>query len=205
MTDGMVTRARAVDDQLSSMADQLARHDSTFAKIDCLCSTVQLHAESFDLLRKSHAESFDVLRTSLAAQQAVMSDMMVKLQHLDKVASPSVTKFSSSQPPLLPLPTSHPPSPMHHSSELSPPSLHSNSSSPPNRPPKIKVPLFAGEDDVLGWLFQINHYFVFNQIPADQRLSIAAFYMTGPARQWFQWLYSTDQLTHWDDFVRKLE
>lgn len=185
MTDGMVTRARAVDEQLSSLADQLARHDSVFAKIDSLCSIVQLHAESFDLLRKSHSESFDFLRNSLAAQQAVMTDMMVKLQHLDKVASPSTAQFSSPQPPLLPLPSPSSHTSIHHSSVLSPPSLHSNSSNSPPRPPKIEVPLFVGEPDVLGWLFQMNHYFLFNQIPADQRLAIAAFYMIGPARQWF--------------------
>ena len=46
---------------------------------------------------------------------------------------------------------------------------------------------------------------MFHQIPDDQRVAIAAFYMAGSARQWFQWLHSTDQLGHWDDFVRKLE
>lgn len=200
MTEGMVTRARAVDEQLSAIADQLARHDSVFSKIDSLCSTVQHHSDSFKLLRKSHSDLFDILRSSLAAQQTVMAEMMVKLQQLDKGSSSS----SSHQPPLLPLPPSMPVGQINHPSPLNPPSIHSSLSLPTPRLPKIEVPFFSG-DDVLGWLFQINHYFVFNQIPEDQRIAIAAFYMAGSARQWFQWLYSTDQLTHWDDFVRKLE
>lgn len=180
MTEGMVTRARAVDEQLSAIADQLARHDSVFSKIDSLCSTVQHHSDSFKLLRKSHSDSFDILRNSLAAQQTVMAEMMVKLQQLDKGSSSS----SSHQPPLLPLPPSMPVGQINHPSPLNPPSIHSSLSLPTPRLPKIEVPFFSG-DDVLGWLFQINHYFVFNQIPEDQRIAIAAFYMAGSAWQWF--------------------
>lgn len=104
-------RARIVDEQLSSIADQLAHHGSVFSKTDSLYATVQQHSKSFDLLWKNHSNS----------------------------------------------------------------------------------------------LLQINHYFLFYQIPADQCLGMAAFYMIGLARQWLQWLHSTDQLTNWDTFVRKLE
>ncbi|XP_039138145.1 uncharacterized protein LOC120275588 [Dioscorea cayenensis subsp. rotundata] len=180
------------------MADQLARHDSVFAKIDSLCSTVQHHSESFEAIRKSNSESFDLLRTSMASQQAVMAEMMVKLQQLDKPSTPSP------QPHPLPLPTS-PPLPMFQSHlPFTPPSLHPPGSISPPRLPRIEVPLFTGEH-ALSWLFQINHYFHFHQIPDDHRIAMAAFYMTGQALQWFQWLYSTSQLSHWDDFVRKLE
>ncbi|XP_039118795.1 uncharacterized protein LOC120254848 [Dioscorea cayenensis subsp. rotundata] len=195
MTDGMMTRAKAVDEQLSAIADQLARHDAVFTKIDSLCATVQQHSDSFDLLRKSHAESFDILRSSLAAQQSVMAEMMMKLQQLDK---------ATTHPPLLPLPTPKQGTNLLQASPLSPLSLHSSSSMPSTRLPTIDVPLFTGEN-VLGWLFQMNHFFSFHQIPDDHRLPIAAFYMSGSALQWFQWLHTTDQLHHWDDFVRKLE
>lgn len=190
-----MTRARAVDEQLSSMAEQLTRHNFVLTKLDSLCSTIQ-----------QHSESFDVIRSSLATQQTVMAEMMVKLQQLEK-ASPSSSSpllSTSTQPSLLPLPPSNPILSLHPSSPLIPPSLHSNSSISTPQLPKIEVPFFSG-DDVLGWLFQINHYFLFHQIPANQRLAITAFYMAGAARQWFQWLHSTDQLTHWDDFVQKLE
>lgn len=196
MTDGMVTRARAVDDQLSALADHVARHDLVFSKIESLCSTVQHHSESFDLLRKSHTESFDILRSSLAAQQSVMAEMMVKLQQLDRGSSSSVP--SPVQPPLLPLPASFTPS--HHSSLP----IQSTASLPLPRPPKLEVPIFTGED-VLGWLFQINHYFFFHQTPEDQRVAIAAFYMRGSALHWFQWLQATTQLSHWEEFARKIK
>ena len=107
-----MTRARAMEDQLASMAEHLARHESVISKLDALCSTVQQHSDSFDLMRKTHTEafdlmrkthtkSFDFLRNSLSAQQTIMADMMHKLQQFDK--SPA---SSSTQPLLLPLPTS---------------------------------------------------------------------------------------------------
>lgn len=50
MTDSMITRARAVDDQLAAMAEQLMRHDFIFMKLDSLYSTVQHHSESLEIL-----------------------------------------------------------------------------------------------------------------------------------------------------------
>lgn len=85
----MMTRARTVDEQLSSIADQLPHHDTVFTKLDPLCSTVQQHLDSLEMLNKTHTESFDVLCNSQAAQQSVMAEMMLKLQHLDKTTSPS--------------------------------------------------------------------------------------------------------------------
>lgn len=70
--------------------------------------------------------------------------------------------------------------------------------------PTIEVPFFSGEN-VLGWLYHINHFFTFHQIPEDQHLAIAVFYLAGPVLQWFQWLHATDQLTNWNDFDRKIE
>lgn len=34
---------------------------------------------------------------------------------------------------------------------------------------------------------------------------MAAFYMTGAGRQWYQWMHATDQLTTWDAFSARLE
>lgn len=53
MTDGMMTWARAVDNQLSLMAEQLRRYEAALTKLDSLWSTVQQNSESFDVLRKS--------------------------------------------------------------------------------------------------------------------------------------------------------
>lgn len=92
MTEGLVSRACAVEEQVVLMADQLARHDFVFTKIKSLCSTVQHHSESFEVIRKSNLESFDLLRTSMASQQAVMAEMMVKLQQFH----PNTPTFSAS-------------------------------------------------------------------------------------------------------------
>lgn len=88
MTDGMMTRARAIDEQLPSITEQLDRHDTVFTKLENLCTIVQQHSDSFDLLHKNHAESFDILRSSLAAQQSVMAEMMLRLQQLSKPNTP---------------------------------------------------------------------------------------------------------------------
>lgn len=72
------------------------------------------------------------------------------------------------------------------------------------RLPKMEVPLFSGEN-VLSWIFQIEHFFDHHITPEDQKIDIAAFYMTGTALQWFHWLTSTNQLTTWTAFVRQAE
>lgn len=66
-------RARVVDEQLASMAKQLAPHDSVLAKLDSLCSIVQHHSYSFKFFHKSNAKFFDLLRHSMASQQAIMA------------------------------------------------------------------------------------------------------------------------------------
>ncbi|XP_039126949.1 uncharacterized protein LOC120263108 [Dioscorea cayenensis subsp. rotundata] len=47
-----------------------------------------------------------------------------------------------------------------------------------------------------------------SNVPAilpDQRIEIAAFYMTGDALQWYHWLYCTQQLSTWEVFSRQAE
>lgn len=203
----MTTRARAVDYQLSLMAEQLARHDVALTKLDSLCSTVQHHFEAFDILRKTQTESFDTLRTSLASQQAVMAEMLVKLQQLDRGPHTSHLDRApppSQQPPLLPLPSSPPVTHLSPHSPISPNPSNATSSTPSPSFPKLTIPVFSG-DDILSWLFQITHYFNCNYIPDEQHLDITAYYMAGPALRWFHWLHSTSQLSTWETFVRQIE
>lgn len=84
-----------------------------------------------------------------------MTEMMLKLQQLDK---------ATAHPPLLPLPQPKQGMPLHLVSPLTPPSLQSSSYMPSTRLPTIDVPMFTG-DNVLGWLFQITHFFSFYHIP----------------------------------------
>lgn len=134
----------------------------------------------------------------MAMQQSVMSGMMSKLTKLDR----------ASAPPLLPSPPLLVGPPPTQDSHTSPPppiaSLTMTRPSSPTRLPKLEVPLFTGEH-VLSWLFQIEHFFTYHHIPPDQKIDIAAFYMTGKAIQWYHWLSSTHQIITWEHFSRHAE
>lgn len=180
MTETMQTRSRALEEQLTAITDHLARHDALFSKLDTVSNTLQQHHDTLDMIQKS-----------LATQQTVMTEMMSKLMRTDKPSS-----LPSSAPPLLPLPASPP---------LLPSSTGVNQ--PPTtttRLPKLEIPLFIG-DQVLNWVFQIEHFFQFHQITGDERLEIAAFYMTSAALQWYHWMHATNQLSTWEAFVRRAE
>lgn len=58
---------------------------------------------------------------------------------------------------------------------------------------------------MLSWICQIEHFFTFHQILPEQKIDIAAFYMTGDALQWFHWLCATQQLSTWEVFARQAE
>jgi len=62
---------------------------------------------------------------------------------------------------------------------------HPPSPSPPVPPywMKLEVPRFDGSDPV-GWLFKINQFFDYHAMPKNERLTIASFYMDGPALAW---------------------
>lgn len=49
---------------------------------------------------------------------------------------------------------------------------------------KLEVPRFDGHDP-LGWIFKISQFFDYQAIPEHERLTVAAFYMDGPALSWF--------------------
>lgn len=72
------------------------------------------------------------------------------------------------------------------------------------RPPKLQLLPFEGADP-LDWLFQAEQFFTFYNIPVEQRLSMAAFYMKGEALSWFKWMFQNGQLSDWMSFVRALE
>lgn len=178
MTEGMMTRTRAIEETISQLIE---RHDALLAKMENLCGSGQQHADLFDTIQKS-----------LATQQTVMTDMMFKLSKIERGASP----------PLLPSPPASPGSGFHHHLQAATQSSHSAQAG--LRLPKLEIPLFSGED-VLSWIFQIEHFFSHHTTPEDQKILIAAFYMTGEALQWYHWLFATEQLTTWEAFVRLAE
>lgn len=178
MTDATKTRSRVMEEQMAALTD---RHDSMMAKVDTLCTSLHQQAELVETMQKS-----------LALQQSVMTDLMVKLTKLERVTTP----------PLLPAPPGPQEATIQPYSGPSP-SRPSHAPTVPH-PPKLEVPLFTG-DNVLDWLFQIEHFFTHHHIPSDQRVDIVAFYMTGTALQWFHWLSSTQQLSTWANFSRQAE
>ena len=69
---------------------------------------------------------------------------------------------------------------------------------------KLDVPRFDGSDPS-GWIFKIQQFFAYHSTPDSERLTIASFYMEGPALAWFQWLMRNHQLTTWQSFLEALD
>lgn len=69
---------------------------------------------------------------------------------------------------------------------------------------KLEVPRFDGTDPS-GWIFKINQFFAYHVTPEHERLTIASFYMEGPALAWFQWKTRNGQLTSWSGLLQALE
>ncbi|KAL0443843.1 UNVERIFIED_CONTAM: hypothetical protein Slati_2107000 [Sesamum latifolium] len=48
-------------------------------------------------------------------------------------------------------------------------------------------------------------YFSYHQVPPPQRFAVILFYIQGETLSWFKWLYTNQQLSSWDAFLRALE
>jgi len=88
------------------------------------------------------------------------------------------------------------------SSSLANPASINNSLNPHKM--KLDVPRFNGSDPS-GWIFKIQQFFAYHSTPKSERLTIASFYMEGPALAWFQWLAQNHQLTTWASFLEAIE
>lgn len=78
------------------------------------------------------------------------------------------------------------------------------SPAPQIRPPNLQLLPFDGQEP-LDWLFQAEKFFLFYQVPIEQRLPMAAFYMKGEALSWYKWMYQNHQLFDWKSFSWALE
>lgn len=105
----------------------------------------------------------------LTENQAALSDkvdsILNHLQTLTIIPNPPTPPT----PPPSPTPPPHPPPPP-----------------PPNNRPhmKLEVPRFSGEDP-MGWIFKISQFFDYQGTPDEERITVASFYMDGPALSWF--------------------
>jgi len=68
---------------------------------------------------------------------------------------------------------------------------------------KLEVPRFDGTDPE-GWIFKVTQFFEYHATPEHDRLTIASFYMEGPALAWFQWMYRSGQLSSWTAFLHAI-
>ena len=50
---------------------------------------------------------------------------------------------------------------------------------------KLNVPRFDGQD-LVGWIFKICQFFDYQGLPDQERITVASFYMDGPALSWYQ-------------------
>lgn len=64
------------------------------------------------------------------------------------------------------------------------------------RTPKIELSPFDGTGP-LEWLFQVEQFFSFYNIPSENRLSLASFYMKGDALSWFKWMHQNHHVVPW--------
>ncbi|XP_058788145.1 uncharacterized protein LOC131662390 [Vicia villosa] len=104
-----------------------------------------------------------------------------------------------------PFHTAPTPSPFAQPNQFFPQSSNQNPHThQPIRNPKIELGIFDGTD-VLEWLFQSEQFFGFYNIPIENRLPMAAFYMKGEALSWYKWMFQSHQLTDWHNFARALE
>lgn len=69
---------------------------------------------------------------------------------------------------------------------------------------KLDVSRFDGHD-ALGWIFKISQFFDYQGIPDPERLTVAAFYMDGPALSWYQWMARNGFFPSWPAMLQALE
>lgn len=69
---------------------------------------------------------------------------------------------------------------------------------------KLEVPRFDGHDP-LGWIFKISQFFDYQGIPENERLTVASFYMEGPALSWYQWMCRNGFFPSWPAMLQALE
>lgn len=69
---------------------------------------------------------------------------------------------------------------------------------------KLEVPRFDGEDP-MGWIFKISQFFDYQRTPEEERITVASFYMDGPALSWYQWMFRNGLITSWHGLLQALE
>ncbi|XP_035549739.1 uncharacterized protein LOC118349426 [Juglans regia] len=69
---------------------------------------------------------------------------------------------------------------------------------------RLEIPRFSGHNS-LAWVYRVNQYFLFHQIPPGQRIFIASFHLDDEALIWFQDASEAGVFHSWDEFVQALQ
>ncbi|VFQ86975.1 unnamed protein product [Cuscuta campestris] len=70
--------------------------------------------------------------------------------------------------------------------------------------PKLEAPKTDGTEP-LRWLYKVQEYFTFYDIPPTERLRCVALMLEGPAADWYQWRRNGNLIRDWADFVEKFK
>ncbi|GAU40605.1 hypothetical protein TSUD_28110 [Trifolium subterraneum] len=75
-----------------------------------------------------------------------------------------------------------------------------------NRRPHIKLEVLRFDGtDAMGWIFKISQFFDYHNTPEEERLTVASFYMDGPALSWYQWMFRNGLITTWFALLQAIE
>ncbi|GFS41442.1 actin-like ATPase superfamily protein [Actinidia rufa] len=80
---------------------------------------------------------------------------------------------------------------------------NNNHNNHPFRSMTIDIPHFDGSN-VSSWVFKLEQFFRFYNIPEDQRLMISSFHLEGPALSWFKWMHSNGVIDSWKGFLKAI-
>nr|GMD80255.1 Retrotransposon gag protein [Ipomoea batatas] len=152
--------------------------------------------EQVQQIRESQQKSTDELRQALMEQNQALTnainttvtDLTLRMTQLNTVPASS---SNYSPPPATPARTdqvtSYQPTNVHHP-----------------RSPRCDMSTFDGTSP-LDWVFQVEKYFNYYDIPEEQKLDVASFYMVAQALSWYQWMHKNQQLSSWRTFTVALE
>jgi len=72
------------------------------------------------------------------------------------------------------------------------------------RPIKLDFPRFDGSEPI-NWVLKAQQFHSYNQIPENQKVSLAAFHMERRALTWYHWLMDSGYIGGYEDFVSALK
>ncbi|CAM8893647.1 unnamed protein product [Rhodiola kirilowii] len=194
------TAIAAITNALTNLSTRTQAVEGMVQTLTDLSTRAQVVEQTQTLTNERTAASLERIFEALdklQLQDDRIPDRRVEKQPMQSLQPPA----PEDSPGLLPTPTTPPLQRMITNSPHQ--SGHELQVATTPRLPRIDVPTFNG-DQVVGWTFQMERYFEHQGIPPEQRLTVAMFYISGEALEWYQWMHSTHQLTDWKAFIKDL-